>query len=355
MPGGASEYSAINARVRAMYSTQIKEHELTLMFEVPDFDSLIEVLKHTVYGPYLDKEKTKALTPRRAAFQIRGHLADTYISIIRMAPQSVHSLLAQRYRYFEVDNLKAILRGIVTGASWDRVRFVLFPLGAETVLPAQEMMETGNVAGAVELLRDTPYYPTLSFAMKRYSAEQNLFPLEVALDLNYWRERWKDVNQLAGDDRTQAVRIIGSLVDMNNLMWAIRYRVYHHLSEEELINYTLPFGYRVHDRDIRAIAAGADIAQVVKRIYPSLPDVDALLQDPHKGLPELESLLRRMVKRQCETALTGNPFHIGVPLAYLTLSEFEVQDLVVLMEAKSAQMPYEAFRTYLMLGQSPIG
>jgi V/A-type H+-transporting ATPase subunit C len=272
-----------------------------------------------------------------------------------MAPKEVRALLTQRYRYFEVDNLKAILRGIVAGASWDRVRFVLFPLGEVTILPAQEMMETGNVGAAVELLQGTPYYPTLSFAMKRYSAEQSLFPLEVALDLNYWREIWRDVNQLSSDDRNQALRIVGTLVDVNNLMWAIRYRVYHHLSEEELINYTLPFGYHVQDRDIRSIAAGADIAQIVKRIYPTLANVDALLQDPHKGLPELESLLKRQVKHECEAAFVGNPFHIGIPLAYLTLSEVEIQDLVVLMEAKSAQMPYEAFRAYLMLGQSPMG
>jgi V/A-type H+-transporting ATPase subunit C len=355
MPNGASEYAALNARVRAMYSTLISETELTRLFEVPDFNSLLESLKHTSYGSYLEKAKDKSLTPRRAAFEIRGYLADAYASIISMAPKEVRALLEQRFRYFEVDNLKAILRGIVAGASWDRVRFVLFPMGDSSILPAQAMMETGNVGAAVELLQGTPYYSTLSFAMKRYNAEQNLFPLEVVLDLNYWRGIWKDVNQLTSDDRNQALRIVGTLIDVNNLMWAIRYRVYHHLSEEEMINYTLPFGYHVQDRDIRAIAAGADIAQIVKRIYPDLANVDALMQDPHKGLPELESQLKRQVKQQCEAAFVGNPFHVGIPLAYLTLSEFEIQDLVVLMEAKSAQMPYEAFRAYLMLGQSPIG
>ena len=355
MPNGASEYAALNARVRAMYSTLISEPELARLFEVPDFNSLLESLKRTSYGPYLEKAKDKSLTPRRAAFQIRGYLADAYASITSMAPKEVRTLLGQRFRHFEVDNLKAILRGIVAGASWDRVRFVLFPLGNSSVLPAQEMMETGNVGAAVELLQGTPYYSTLSFAMKRYNAEQNLFPLEVALDLNYWRGIWKDINQLTSEDRNHALRIVGTLVDVNNLMWAIRYRVYHHLSEEELINYTLPFGYHVQDRDIRAIAAGSDIAQIVKRIYPDLANVDVLLQDPHKGLPELESQLKRQVKQQCEAAFVGNPFHVGIPLAYLTLSEFEIQDLVVLMEAKSAQMPYEAFRAYLMLGQAPIG
>jgi V/A-type H+-transporting ATPase subunit C len=210
------------------------------------------------------------------------------------------------------------------------------------------MMEAGNVAAAVELLRGTQYYETLSHAMKRYNTEQNLFPLEVALDLNYWRELWKDVNTLPSQDRSEALKIIGALVDMNNLMWAIRYRVYHNLSEEELINYTLPFGYRVRDTDIRAIAAGVDIAQVVKRIYPDLNEVDALLQDPAKGLPELELQLKRRVMQQCMAAFVGDPFHIGIPLAYLVLCDFEIQDLIVLIEAKSSKLPFEEYRQYLL-------
>jgi vacuolar-type H+-ATPase subunit C/Vma6 len=52
------------------------------------------------------------------------------------------------------------------------------------------MVESGSVGTAIDLLQGSPYEEALSFAMKRYSAEQNLFPLEVALDLNYWRRLW---------------------------------------------------------------------------------------------------------------------------------------------------------------------
>lgn len=351
--GGVSGYAALNARVRVMYSTLFSQQTFSSLYEAADFNALIGLLKNTEYGVYLEKAKDKDLTPRRAAFQIRGRLTDIYHSIIRSAPDYARPLLIQRFRYFEVDNLKAVLRGLIAGATWDRVRFVLFPLGSGTVLPAQEMMEAGNVAAAVELLRGTPYYETLSHAMKRFSTEQNIFTLEVALDLNYWRELWKDVNRLPSDDRTQGLRILGSLVDTTNLMWAIRYKEYHQLSEEELINYTLPFGYHVRDEDIRAIAAGADIPQVVKRIYPHLTDLDSLLQEPRKGLPELELQLKRQVMKQCVTAFVGNPFNIGIPLGYLELIELEIQDLTVILEAKSAEGPYEDFRAYLMMGQTP--
>jgi V/A-type H+-transporting ATPase subunit C len=348
--GSVSGYSAIHARVRAMYSTMLPPEIWTELCETADFTALVGVLKETVYGPYLADVEDEDLTPRRAVYQLNGHLADAFVTVIRLAPSHARLLLSQCYRLFEVDNLKAILRGVVTSASWDQIRYTLFPLGLFTVLPAQAMVEAGSMREAVERLRSTPYYDTLAHAMERYTAEQSLFPLEVALDLDYWREMWHDVNRLPATDRAQGLRVVGSLVDLNNLTWAVRYRVYHHLSEEEIINYTLPFGYRVQDEDLRAIAAGADITQVLVGIYPDLTDVDALLQEPRSGLPELELRLQRHIVEECRAAFIGYPFHVGILLAYLLLNKIEIQDLTVLIEAKSLQMSAARFQPYLLTG-----
>ncbi len=348
MPG-VSAYAAIQARVRAMYSTLLTSTIWSDLVEAADFSLLIESIKQTVYGPYLMSVDDSRLTSRRAIFQIKQRLSDIYATVTQHVPESTRPLFTQLYRHFEVDNLKAVLRGIAAGASWDQVLYVLFPLGPVAVLPARRMLEAGSMEAAVELLRGTPYYNTVSHSMERYTAEHSLFPLELALDLSYWRSLWRDVNRLPKQDRTQALRIIGALVDLNNLMWAIRYRVYYHLSEEEIINYTLSFGYRVQDENIRAIAAGADITQIVTRIYPQLTGVDALLQQPQQGLPKLELQLQRYVVEQCQTIFLGQPFHIGIPLGYLILTELEIQDLTVLIEAKSAHMPVERFKSHLLM------
>ena len=345
---GISGYAAVNARVRVMYSTLLTPHEMDNLSDAPDFNSLLEQLKHTAYGPYLEQIRDRDLTPRRAAFELKERLASAYSSIIGIVPEQTRPLVVQLYRYFEVSNLKAVLRGIVKGENWDVVRYLLFPFGSRMLIPAEEMLATGNIAAAVELLRGTPYYETLSYAMKRYNAEQSLFPLEVTLDLNYWRNLWKYVKQLSSLDRTQASRIIGAMLDITNLMWAIRYRVYYQLSEEETINYTLPFGYHVHDEDIRGIAAGADITQIVQRIYPSMTRIDNQLAKSGDGLSQLEQQLQRRVFDQCQAAFVGDPFHIGIPLAYLMLNDLEIQDLVVLIEAKSSNIPAEKFKHYMV-------
>lgn len=355
MAGGVADYAAISSRVRAMYADLLTPQDMVRLSEAPDFISLFNVLKGTAYGPYLEGLKDKDINPRRVIFHVKRKLADAFNSVVQMSPVQTRPLIKQLFRYYEIGNLKAILRSLVTVSTWnteaslwDRVRDVLFPLGSASVLPAQAMVESGSVPSAVDLLRGTPYEETLSFAMKRYSSEQNLFPIEIALDLSYWRRLWSEAQRLTGQDRQHSVRIIGSLLDMNNLMWAIRYRVYHKLSEEEIINYTLPFGYRVHDSDIRAIAAGVDVASIINRIFPGIPDLNALLENPQTGLPKLEVLLKRRIMEECLAAFVGSPFHIGIPLAFLILHDFEVQDLIVLIEAKSSGLPEEEYRPFLL-------
>ena len=51
--------------------------------------------------------------------------------------------------------------------------------------------------------------------------------------------------------------------------------------------------------------------------------------------------------------LLAAPFHIGVPLGYLVLKKMEIQDLIVLIEAKSSGLPVEEFRPYLVSSEPP--
>jgi len=221
---GVWGYAGIHARVRARYSYLISPQEWDELVGAADFNALIGLLRRSVYGPYLMQMDEGVLTPRRAVYQIEKEMADTFTTIVRSTPKSARPLLTKFFLNFEVHNLKAALRGIQSRASWSQVQAVLFPLGPLSILPLQAMVETGSIPVAVELLHGTPYYYTLSYAMERYTAEQNLFPLEVALDLDYWREIWDDLDGLPHRDREPALRTIGSLLDINNLMWAIRYR-----------------------------------------------------------------------------------------------------------------------------------
>jgi vacuolar-type H+-ATPase subunit C/Vma6 len=348
-----TDYSLVHATVRALYSAMLTPDEWGALVQAQDFDTLANVLSETAYGSYLI---LKDLTPRRAVYQVRRHLVALYEKVIRLTPESSRQLLLWMWRLYEVDNLKATLRGIETGASWSQVLYLLYPMRRHTALTVadmERMVRSGSIARAVELIRHTPYYETLAHALERYEEEKSLFPLEVALDLDYGRGLWQSISQLSGVDYEQGQRIVGSMLDMNNLLWAIRYRVYHHLSEQEIINYTLPVGYQVHDRDIRAIAAGAGIGQTVRGIYKDIKEADNISEQTGEGLGALEAALQRRLTAVCRATFIGYPFHIGVPAAFLVLNEYEIRDLTVLIEAKASRLPVEAFASMLVMQPQP--
>ncbi len=343
-------YASVNATTRALYSTLLTPEVRHALIQSPNFDVLLTQLDKTVYGPYL-KINRELLTPRRTAFQLRLHLAHVYEKLIRITPEPGQQLLIQLWRLYEVNNLKAALRGIETGASWDEVLHLLSPMFHYIILTTddiQRMLAAGSIVRAIERIRHTPYYDTLIHAVARYEAEKNLFPLEVALDLDYRRGLWQGIENLTGMDHEQALRLVGTEIDADNLLWAIRYRVYHHLSVQEIINYTLPFGYQVRDEDIRAIAEGGDIITVVKRVYPrieTLEDVPAQTREEispqRRQLALIERALHRHITDLCYRTFIGNPFHIGIPLAYIMLLERELQDLTTVVEANASQLPIE--------------
>ncbi|MBN1259518.1 MAG: V-type ATPase subunit [Anaerolineae bacterium] len=344
-PRGVTAYSLVNATVRALYSNLLSSTTWRALVQAEDYDAVLTLLGKTVYASYLQLERP-LLSPRRAVYQLRWHLADVYEKLIRVTPDPGKQLLIDLWDHYEVDNLKATLRGIEAGASLDQVRHLLYPMRRAIVLTTpviEQMVRAGDIDRAIGVLRGTLYYPTLMHALTRYHTEKSLFPLEVALDLDYRRRLWQSIDRLKGLDHEQALRTLGVPLDADNLLWAIRYRVYHRLSAEEIINYTLPLGYQVQDVHIRAIANGEDIAAVVHQVYPNLAAPENLGDAEGGGLAQLERALQQHIVDTCRSVFLGNPFHIGVPLAYVWLNEYEIRNLTVIIEAKASQVSPDVF------------
>ena len=352
MTASVSAYSVIHAVTRALYADLFSEGMWHSLIQAPDYDAVLGLLSKSNYAPYLEVSRS-LLTPRRAVYQIRQHLAYVYTKLIHLAPSSSGHVLESLWHHYEVDNIKAALRGYQAGASWDQVLHLLYPMDRHSVADVDRLsriVQADDIEQAVEALRGTPYHQILLHALTRYHEERSLFPLEVALDLGYRRSLWERILGLRGLDRKMAQRTIGTVLDSDNLLWAIRYRVYHHLSEEEIINYTLPMGYEITDHNIRTIARGGRIADVVFGVYPELADeLKDVTMDTGGGLRRLERALLQLALSRCRKAFAGYPFHIGIPLGYVWLNEHEIRDLTIIIEAKAAGTPLETFLPMLVM------
>ncbi len=336
-----TNYAAVQATTRALYANLLTSERLAVLSRAPGIEDLLAQLAQTPYGPHLDIAR-QLLTPRRIVYQLRLRLAAVYGKLLRFTPEPARDLIRELWRLYEVDNLKAVLRGIESGATWRAVRYLLVPMPHHTALPLDALLrilEARNMERAIERLRKLSYYEPLAAALPRYQAEGTLFPLEIALDLDCRRALWRCMARLPEPDHAQAVRLLGVQLDADNLLWALRFRLYHHLAEEEIINYTLVEHAQVPPAAIRAIAAGEDVAAVVKRACAHIPGVQSLtistqraLLPPGAWLPALEQTFYNHLVTLCHQTFMDAAFHIGLPLAYLILAESELRKLTALIE-----------------------
>lgn len=252
------------------------------------------------------------------------------------------ALVVQMARKLELENLKVILRAKARGEAAEAVRPLLVPLQRLSELPYEDLLQGEDVEAVIQPLADTEYGPVLSGALPRYEAERTLFPLETALDLHYYRRLWEVVQGLSGRDLQVALRMMGTRFDLLNVDWILRYRLIYHLFPEEIFNYTLPHGWRIDDAAIRRAAP----AEGIEAIASALPEPYRSLLGRVAGAPDPVEraglLLQRYLVAFARSALSGDPFQLGVALAFLWLKEAEAHDLGVVLEAKRYDLPPEA-------------
>ncbi|NLS80178.1 MAG: V-type ATPase subunit [Chloroflexi bacterium] len=346
MPWGLPAYITPNVHVRGMLGRMLTAEEWRELDGSRDALGFLLALKQTSYGPQLAEFEAVCPPCELLEARLNANVALRFAHIIDLTPKADQPLVLLLKQLYEVDNLKTVLRGLQVGESAERMKGFLFPLGRASSLDMDALLVARDVPELVLRLQGTPYGDALRHALARFEEERSLFPLEVALDLDYYRRLWRAIQETKGDSRKWAQQLIGTWYDITNIMWALRYRYYYDKSLAEIINYTLPYGYRSNDSVIRGIAAGQEVTPLLRQVWGEAAPPAEVGQPG--WLPRLEVALHRYLDKLCRAALTGYPFHLGVILAYLMQKRAETRDLMVLAEAKMSGLRRPAYQDYMV-------
>ncbi len=345
MPIGldAAQYAATNARVRGLRAELLDDPTWARLLASRDLPATLASLQTTPYGLVL--REAEAMGDRSLEHierQMWGRAAASVRKAKSLLGGAARTLLGVWWQHFELENLKALFRGFDQGMEPDAIRRFLIPLTDDSTLSWETLLHERSVINLIDRLGHTHYINPLRNALPVYQRERSLFPLEIALDVRYYRDLAAAINGLGGSDRADARRILGTHLDILNILWAYRYRLYYGQSAEEIVNYTLWRTIRTDTALVREIALGADPHDVVARVWgPGAVDlsllqgIDLSCDAGSELLPRLELAFQRFWRRLALRELGGYPFGLGPVLGYLVLEELEIHDLVTLLEGKS--------------------
>ena len=345
---GASTYGVVNVRVRASKAQLLSSATYMKLLACHDIRAITLQLQETHYSKYLVGVDPQTITSRKLIWKIRQRIPEKFQTIRDNLPKNSQSFMDLIFRWYELHNLKTVLRGINYSSNWNTIKYLLVPLGEYKSLPFELMVASGSIDNAVLMIKDSKYYTTLMTARHRFLQEETLFPVEVLLDLEYWQTVWDEIKNLPEADQKVVRPIITKIIERNDLIWAARYRYFYHLSESEIINYTLGIGTKVNDKIIRQVARGKNLADVIGEIYPNLADKVSSSGGEGQQLSLWEVELTREIARVCYSAFSAQPFSLAPSLAYVLILEYEIQDLVLLIEAKMSSIASENYLPYLI-------
>jgi V/A-type H+-transporting ATPase subunit C len=232
---------------------------------------------------------------------------------------------------FEVFNLKTIFRGFHAGTDADTIRESLFPTILYPTSFYERLLDRADIDAVIDelLTVGNRYYRPLSQAHADYESSGQLATLELALDRHYFAGSRAMLSEMAGPNAEAVRHMLGTEVDILNLVYAMR--VFETtVDSAERDRYVLQGGERISETTVRSLLNSPDRASFVRAVENTyygrrLGPLDESI-DANRFQEQLENLLYREMTH----LEPGQFFDIGLAATYIWRVNAEAINLRVI-------------------------
>lgn len=335
--GAVARYAYLHSRVSAMSVRLLSEDRLRSLVELAPGQESDIFQSAALTGLHLEEpsEPPSSLEQRLITLL----MAEFVIFVRALSGPAREFLLYWAYR-FELSNLKAILRGKMTGQSVTAIRDQLVDMGPFARLPVEDLLRTDDVAEMLRRLETTPFAEIAREARRIYEEHRDMFSLDAAVDRRYFAGLWKRAAK-AERGRERHLRVLlGGIIDRFNLVWLLRYRFAYHLSPAEAYYLLIPASHRLDGRKLLALSQLGSFEEVIEHLPPPFANWLA----GAKTASDVASILDREGWRQAQTVLRHDLFNLARVFAYLVLRDRDLRQLRAVLKGKRMHMSAEAIR-----------
>lgn len=256
---------------------------------------------------------------------------DDFQILLRPFHDNDYRFLKQAIRWFELVNLKVLIRGKFTGVSENDLMEQLVDLGHFADLPLQTLVETDDPFEMLRLLEHTAYGAIVRQARRVFDEQgHDLFSLDSAIDRNFFIELGHRGRFLSTEDHMLLRRVFGVLMDRLNLLWLLRYRFSYGLSPAKSYYLLTASGLQLHSSDLMKLARLESLSEVVNELPSILHD----LLDGNNNIFQIEQLMELYSMSVARKGLSYSQSLITRTFCYLLLRESETRYLLAIIKGK---------------------
>lgn len=327
----ASDYSQIVVKAASERSRLIGRKQIENLAESRDLNEFVSRLKGSPYEPLL--KNIRHLSARKLQHVFREELARVCSKMVRFSPKETRFFLEDYISYFEIENLKALLKMKHVRVPAD-VLVTRLHLLVEEIFGAKERFiqaaKAEDVKAAVETFKGTMYEPILSEGLARYEETGSTKFFDFSLDRAYHDKLLVSARLVPTKDREIALQFAGLKVDMFNIITAVRSNILRYPSHQVYRAITHRF-YKLNEKNIRDLVLSENLDSALNLIKQSFYG-RFLVQ--HESVEDVIIDFERKIKsfslKSLEKKRIINIFSVATPLDLIAKKEKETENLTVI-------------------------
>jgi V/A-type H+-transporting ATPase subunit C len=337
-------YGFINAKIRAMRSFILADSVFRSMAAAGSLQDVITILAQTRFKNVAEKMRHK--DPSEIELLLLGEEIDQLQTIRKNSKGVVLTLIMLLLETYDISKLKVILR------RWHHPKGLEPEIFREKILydfPMDAMFAAESYDAFVDFLASTPYQTVLSAVKNEYETSHSVFPVELALDRDWVKRLWEFTELLNKKDREITRKLLGLEIDLKNLNWIERFRIYYAMPSAEIANRILPFGFHLRETELRKILSEGNILAGTGKMLGTKDMTIPKKDGQSSNLETLEYFLYNLLFQEAHRAFHGFPFSIGSLLGYYFLHHIEIKNIQTLLHTKWYGLPAEKAEALLIL------
>jgi V/A-type H+-transporting ATPase subunit C len=331
----ARRFAAVNTKIRVLKSRLLDTEDYLNLIKSNNLDTQINYLRnHTQYKDEL-KHNDLSTDIQYIEIELKRFLVTKFKTIIKYFNDNYARLFKVLLLRFEVEDLKQILRAVVRKNKLKDN--ILYFKDDHLFFNSNKLINSSNVREFIDNLKGTIFYETLKQYKEDYNGDSKedskaIFYIEMNLDRIYYNQLFNESEKLNKEDKLLFREILGENIDLLNIEWIYRGLKFYDLLPGELFNYTLRYGKKFDYKELKSMCYSSveDLKKYIKStkygfLFDESKDIDLYM----------EIKIQRYMLNKFYDAFRKAKFDILISIAYLHLLEYEIKDIISILEARN--------------------
>lgn len=340
-----TRFAAVNSKIKAMEGGFLKDEDYENLLRLDSVAGIARYLREkTYYSKVLAGIDTESIHRGMLENLIKQNMIRNIDRIIHYFTGDYKDFIKTLYAKYEIVDLKVIARAVYNGERAADYRSRAF-IGKYSKLDQNRVFQAESIRDIIYALKESEFYEFL-MPLVDGNFSENPFRFEMVMDMAYYTILQREWSKLSKGDIEILRQAQGIIADLLNIQWIYRGIKFYRLSPEELLNYTINISYRLNFNLLKELCYAPSLEEFFRLVKTT--KYSFLFKEDETTDIYMERRMERHIYFELKVLIKNHNLSIINAFAFIIFLEFEVRDLVSIVEAIRYKIPADQAYKYII-------